>query len=88
MIIEGHGFVKCILPRPSVNEPKQLQVKGQQEMVMQLFYLTDEIRISDVITHLKISRSSANRILNALVKKEKLQRIGQGAATRYTQKST
>lgn len=87
VIIEGHGFVKCILPRPSVNEPKQLQVKGQQEMVMQLFYLTDEIRISDVMAHLKISRSSANRILNELVKKEKLLRIGQGAATRYTQKS-
>ena len=82
-IIEGHGFVKCILPRPSVHEPKQAQVMGRQEMVLQLFYLGDEIRISDVMTHLKISRSTANRILNELVKKERLQRVGEGAATRY-----
>jgi ATP-dependent DNA helicase RecG len=83
VIIEGHGFVKCILPRPSANEPKQAQVIGRQEMVMQLFYLSDEIRISDVMTHLKISRSTASRILNELVKKEKLQRVGEGAAARY-----
>lgn len=83
VIIEGHGFVKCILPRPSANEPKHAQVIGRQEMVMQLFYLSDEIRISDVMTHLKISRSTAGRILNELMKKEKLQRVGEGASARY-----
>lgn len=87
VVIEGHGFVKCILPRPSVNEPKQTHVTGRQEMVMQLFHLSDEIRISDVMTHLKISRSTASRILNELVKKEKLHRIGEGAAIRYTNRT-
>ncbi len=83
LIFEGQGFVKCILPRPSAHEPKQNQVIGRQDMVMQLFYLGDEIRISDVMTHLKISRSTANRELKDLVKKEKLQRVGEGAAVRY-----
>lgn len=83
IIIEGHGFVKCILPRPSVHEPKQTEAMGRQEMVMQLFYLGDEIRVSDVMAHLKVSRSTASRILNELVKKEKLQRVGKGAAARY-----
>ena len=80
-IIEGHGFVKCILPRPSSYEPNQ--VMGIQEMVMQLFYLGHEIRISDVMAHLKISRSTASRILNELVKKERLLRVGRGSTTRY-----
>lgn len=87
VIIEGHGFVKCILPRPSTNEPRQVQVTGRQEMVMQLLYLGDEIRVSDVMSHLEISRSTAHRILNELVKKKKLQRVGEGSAVRYvTQK--
>jgi DeoR/GlpR family transcriptional regulator of sugar metabolism len=87
MIVEGHGFVKCILPRPSAHEPAGVQVMGRQEMVMQLFYLGDEVRISDVMTHLKISRSTASRILNELVKKGKLQRVGEGAAACYIKTS-
>jgi len=83
MIVEGHGFVKCILPRPSAHEPKQPQKIGRQEIIMQLFYLGDEIRISDVMTHLKISRSTASRLLNELVNKGRLQRMGEGAAACY-----
>jgi ATP-dependent DNA helicase RecG len=84
LIIEGHGFVKCILPRPSVHESNQPEVSSREEMVMQMFYLGDEISVSDVMAHLKISRSTASRILNELVKKEKLLRQGKGSAVRYT----
>lgn len=83
MIIEGHGFVKCILPRPSPNKNKPIPSMDRYEIVMQLFYLGDEIRVSDVMTHLNISRSTAHRILNELVENKKLQRIGEGAAARY-----
>jgi Fic family protein len=54
---------------------------------MQLFYLGDEIRISDVMTQLTVSRSTASRILNELIKTEKLQRIGEGSAARYIKKT-
>jgi ATP-dependent DNA helicase RecG len=83
MIVEGHGFVKCILPRPLPNEPKRIAVMDRHEMLMQLFYIADEIRISDVMTHLTISRSTAHRLLNELVEKGRLQRVGEGAAARY-----
>ena len=46
-------------------------------------YVGDEIRISDVMTHLSISRSTAHRLLNELVENGSLQRIGEGAAARY-----
>ena len=54
---------------------------------MQLFYIGDEVRISDVMTHLKISRSTASRILNELVKKGKLQRVVEGSAACYIKAS-
>jgi ATP-dependent DNA helicase RecG len=83
MIVEGHGFVKCILPRPSPHDPKRVPVMDRHEILMQLFYLGDEIRISDVMSHLNISRSTAHRLLNELVEKGRLQRMGEGAAVRY-----
>ena len=81
--MEGNGFVKCILPRPLPYEPKQAHVTGREDMVMQLFYLGDKIRISDVMAHLNISRSTAIRILNELLESGHIQRVGEGAATCY-----
>lgn len=87
IIIEGHGFVKCVLPRPLSHSPKQPQILDRHEIAMQLFYLGDEIRISDVMTQLTVSRSTASRILNELIKTEKLKRIGEGSAARYIKKT-
>lgn len=83
IVIEGHGFVKCVLPRPTPNEPKKVPRIDRYEMLMQLFYVGDEIRVSDVMAHLSISRSTANRLLNELVENGRLQRIGEGASARY-----
>ena len=55
----------------------------RREMLMQLFYVGDEDRISDVMAHLSISRSTAHRLLNELVENRRLQRIGEGAGARY-----
>lgn len=83
LIIEGHGFVKCILSRPSPNQSEPNSDIDHHEMLMRLFYTGDEICISDVMMHLKISRSTAYRLLSKLTKNGKLQRIGKGAAARY-----
>lgn len=61
-------------------------IKATPEMIQDIQWQTrgrapGEIPIHHA--HLKISRSTANRILNELIKKEKLNRVGEGAAARY-----
>jgi ATP-dependent DNA helicase RecG len=81
-VIEGEGFVKCILPRPSfggisVNDDKELKA------ILTLFEVSSEIAISDVINTLHISRPTAGRRLNELINKGFIEQIGIGKGTRY-----
>jgi ATP-dependent DNA helicase RecG len=81
-VIEGEGFVKCILPRPSfgggsVGEDKETQA------ILALFEVSAEIAISDVINTLHISRPTAGRRLNELINKGIIEQVGIGKGTRY-----
>lgn len=78
-VIEGEGFVKCILPRVEAN------VKEVDELrpVMDLFETMTEVTISDVMSHLRLTRPTAGRKLNALVKKGFIQKRGQGRGSSY-----
>jgi len=80
-IIEGEGYVKCILPR----EPGQkLTVETEdKQAILALFDVASEISIMDVIHSLGISRTTAVRKLNALVKSKAISKKGKGRGTVY-----
>jgi len=79
LVSEGAGFVKCILPRPSVNQT----TNKDRDALTPLFMIKDAISTQEVMSYLNISRSSANRLLRKMTNEGFLQKIGKGAATRY-----
>lgn len=81
-VIEGEGFVKCILPRPSFGAEK---VEDDQELktILNLFEFSSEIAISDVMNILQVSRPTAGRRLSQLVSQKLIEQIGVGKGTRY-----
>jgi ATP-dependent DNA helicase RecG len=78
-IKEGTNFVKCILPRIHGESIED----NPESRILSLFKITEEISRADIIHRLNISRTSAGRALNALIKKDKLIRIGKGSMTKY-----
>lgn len=77
-IIEGENFVKCILPRPV------LQQEGAPEPeLLALFYARDEISIQDVMSQFSISRATAQRWLQKLLTENKIERLGKTRNIRY-----
>ncbi len=80
-IIEGANFIKCILPRqPSQSTPNRSK---NEEDIQSLFYLQDEITCQDVVNKFSISRATAQRWLNSLIKKGLIERIGRTRNLRY-----
>jgi ATP-dependent DNA helicase RecG len=81
-VIEGEGFVKCILPR--------IKAEGEEvddlRLIMDLFETMNEINISDVMSQLRLTRPTAGRKLTALVKKGFLQKKGKGRGSIYIKK--
>lgn len=85
VVIEGPGFVKCILPRRT---PQQLMKPKEslEQQLMKLFLVTDEKKASDVTRFLSISRATASRLLTKLVKEGLIVKMGLAGATRYKRK--
>ncbi len=81
-IIEGEGFVKCILPRELV-EKEAHAIVDELQPILALFDLTTEITISDVMNNLGLSRTTAGRRLDALIKLRKIKKMGKGRGTAY-----
>jgi len=79
-IIDGENFVKCILPRGSYGA---VQVPDDLQLILKLFTTADELAVSDVIETLHISRATATRRFNELVKNGALIKIGKGKGTKY-----
>jgi ATP-dependent DNA helicase RecG len=86
IVQEGPGFVKCILPRRGLETVITSQDTSENEL-LKLFLVTDEIKPSDVIRNLSISRATASRMLSKLVQQNILVKIGKAGATRYKRKS-
>lgn len=82
IVMEGPGFVKCILPRPSLHRSEAPQEYAEQQLI-KLLLITDEIKPSDVIRLLSVSRATATRLLKKLVEQGLIIKIGKGSATRY-----
>ncbi len=78
-IIEGEGFVKCILPRNSIEKSSY----DEFEPILELFNLSAEVTVADLIKNLNLPRTTAGRRLNALIKLGKIKKIGKGRGSAY-----
>lgn len=76
IVIEGENYVKCILPRTFAE-------MSDEEPILNLFHAGVKITVSDVVKHLKLSRTTAGRRLNALVRSKKIQKVGKGRGAGY-----
>ena len=81
-IIEGENYIKCILPRKAFERQSSSNV-GEEQKIFNLFEVTNEISISDVMKVLLLSRATAGRRLATLTTKGLLVQTGKGKATRY-----
>jgi ATP-dependent DNA helicase RecG len=74
-VIEGDNYVKCILPR--VKE-KTILHKEDSDLIKikELFNISHEITVRDVIQKLSISKPTAVRRLNDMIKKGLIERVG------------
>ena len=84
-ILEGDGYVKCILPFISQSEKDNFLSEPDKtsKLIRQIFYVKGLVSASDLEAELKISRASANRILLGLIAKGKITKQGSGPKTAY-----
>lgn len=87
-VIEGEGFIKCILPRPSMRRMQKLSIRSHQDEVryceiLDLFQNATALSISDIIHATTLSRTTTGRRLAELIRKGTLRKTGQGRGTRY-----
>lgn len=59
---------------------------NDKERILELGKDLKELRIKDIIEHLKVSRNTATRKLNELIKENYFERKGKGPSTRYIYK--
>lgn len=81
-VIEGTGFIKCILPRPTSLRSTFSELSESND-ILRLFYADNEMSAQEIAKLLNISRQTAARRLTGLCAAKKLQRIGSGPAVRY-----
>jgi ATP-dependent DNA helicase RecG len=85
-VFDGENYVKCILPRgASIKEHSTI---SEQDKIMQLFARSNEIDINQVIHALSVSRATAVRRMNELIKKGMIKRMGHAKAIRYQKASS
>lgn len=80
-IIEGAGFVKCILPR-ALTISKNTQSKIDVD-VLDLLNMQESISAKEVTQKLSVSKATATRMLAKLIAEKSIKKIGKGPATRY-----
>lgn len=79
-VIDGDGYVKCILPR---KDHKKIIIHKDYDRILNLFYSVKELRVSDVMPALNLPRSTASRKLSEMVEKGILKKMHDGKASRY-----
>lgn len=77
--IEGADSVKVIFNfLPSENK-----MQSDEQKILALFKMKNEIKLEDVEKYLSVSRNTATRKLNQLIKVGKIKRLGKGPAVTY-----
>lgn len=82
-VLEGNGFVKCILPRPHQNTQALFQLEDREAKILRLLQVKPEITVHDVVMQCTVSRQTAVRILAKLIAQKRIKKINRGKATRY-----
>ncbi len=82
-IIEGEGFIKCILPRESLATILKSPTDDLQS-ILNLFDVASEITISDITKNLSLPRTTAGRKLDLLIQSGKIKKKGKGRSTVYS----
>lgn len=84
-IIEGAGFVKCILPRRVPQNIRHIDSDKDDDDsgILKLFLGVTELSIVDIIKNTGFARSTAVRRLGSLIKKGLIKRIGKGRGIKY-----
>jgi len=77
--IEGADSVKVVFYFLPTDE----QSSSDETNLLALFKFRDEVKLSDVEKHLNVSRNTATRKLNKLIKDGKIRRQGKGPAVKY-----
>ncbi|MBA2307596.1 putative DNA binding domain-containing protein [Candidatus Dependentiae bacterium] len=83
-IVEGENFIKYILPRASRTTALIAPVTSDVQGILGLFDTATDLTIGDIVTALRITRSTAGRRLASLVKEGILKKHGVGSGTRYS----
>lgn len=86
MVVEGTGYVKCILPRRGTQLEKGAAVESREAKILRLLTRATEIETNDVEKLLGVSKPTAVRALSKMVSEGLIERIGKGPATRYRMK--
>jgi len=81
-VIEGEGFVKCILPREPLDKDVSRTI-DELEPILALFDMAAEITISDVTKNVGLPRTTAGRRLGTLINLGKIKKKGKGRGTVY-----
>ena len=84
IVHEGVGFVKCILPRPGLLPLRE----GVEQKILQLFFIQHKVKTHDVMRNFSVSRATANRYLNALLKENLIFKFGSGPSTYYSKNAS
>lgn len=79
--IEGAGWFKVILYFVATGDSNS--ILNPEETVLNLFENKTEITSADVCTALDISKATAVGVINTLLNKKRLLRVGKGPKTRY-----
>jgi ATP-dependent DNA helicase RecG len=83
LVVEGSGFVKCILPRPTAPYGVAPLFGEREEVVLQLLARQGTIQVGDVEESLIVSKSTAHRLLSSMLEKGVIAREGKGPSTHY-----
>jgi ATP-dependent DNA helicase RecG len=81
-VIDGNGFIKCVLPRKTKAQLSE-NTNEEQDEILRLFFIADEMSAQEIAAHLNISRQTAARRLSKLVNQGKLKKLGKGPAVKY-----
>jgi ATP-dependent DNA helicase RecG len=77
--IEGEDSVKVIF----TFSPADNRFASDDEKLLSLFEMRKEVRLNEVTKFLNVSRNTATRKLNQLIKSKKIKRLGKGPAVKY-----
>ncbi len=81
VVIEGSGYVKCVLPRKKSSPEKAAAIP--QDRALQFIKSRRAVSIRDLSQELQVSRATAGRILKDLVDAKQIESQGRGPSTRY-----